>query len=91
MAVRRGFWFQARMVRVVDADTIYVDPLIYPQDVFLRIRLKDRWEVELDEEGSDAIIERVKLEFPEGSLLDLTNTRSHWTHNRLEARVDKVP
>lgn len=78
------------MVRVVDPDTIYVDPLVYPQDTFLRIRLKDRWEVEAGEPGADEIMAMVLKEFPVGSLLDLTNTRSHWSYGRLEARVDRV-
>jgi endonuclease YncB( thermonuclease family) len=84
-----GFRFGATVKRVVDGDTILVDPQIYPMDTLLRVRLKDAFEPEAGEEGGEEATERARAMFPEGSSVVLTNTRSRFTYGRLEARVDK--
>ncbi len=83
-----GFSFQAYIVRWIDADTVLLDPQIYPQDTFLRVRLKDVWAPEVGEDGQDVALEKAQSMFPFGSKVVLTNTRIKWTFGRLEARVD---
>ncbi len=83
------YYFRARIVRWIDADTVLVDPLVYREDIFLRVRLRDRWEPEIGENGADLALEQAiaTLGLP-GDYVWLTNTRHHWTYGRLEARVD---
>lgn len=83
-----GFSFTARMVRIVDGDTAVVDPSIYPPDTNMRVRFKDVFAPETDEEGGAEATEAAMKMFPVGSFLVLTNTRSHFSFGRLEARVD---
>jgi hypothetical protein len=82
------FMFRAQVVRWIDADTVLVDPHIYPRDVYLRVRLKDRWEPEIGEVGEDAAREAAMRMFPIRSTVVLTNNHVKWTYGRLEARVD---
>lgn len=83
--------FTAQIVRWVDADTVLVDPRVYIQDVYLRVRLRDRWEVEIGEEGHEEALARAKAELGDtGDWLRITNTRHVWTYGRLEARVDRA-
>ena len=83
-----GFTFEATVVRVIDGDTILVDPMIYPQDQNLRVRFKDAFAPERNEAGWNEAKDNAKVIFPTGITVVLTNTRSKWTYNRLEARVD---
>ncbi len=83
-----GFSFQAYIVRFIDADTVLVDPQIYPQDSFLRVRLKDVWAPEVGDEGQDLALAKAQAMFPVGSKAALTNTRIKWTYGRIEARMD---
>jgi endonuclease YncB( thermonuclease family) len=83
-----GFSFEATVTRWIDGDTVLVDPQVYPQDTFLRVRLKDVWEPERGEEGEDLARAKAEAAFPVGSRVSLTNTRVRWTYWRLEARVD---
>jgi len=83
-----GFSFLAYVVRFIDADTVLVDPQVYIQDVFLRVRLKDVWEPEIGEDGEDLARRKAEVAFPVGSKVSLTNTRIKWTYGRIEARVD---
>ncbi len=83
-----GFSFGATVTRWIDADTVLIDPQVYPQDVFLRVRLKDVWAPEVGEEGEDLARAKAEAAFPVGSTVLLTNTRARWTYWRLEARVD---
>lgn len=82
------FTFGARVVRVIDGDTILVDPDVYPQDTHLRVRFRDVFAPERGEEGYEEANGRARLAFPEGSRISLRNDRSRWTYGRLEARVD---
>ena len=83
------FFVKARITDWVDADTVEVHPLITPYGINLRVRLKDRWEPERDEEGHDLALEKAKaLLGDEDDYVRITNTRHHWTNGRLEARVD---
>lgn len=84
------FILYARVERWIDADTVLVDPSVYPQDTYLRVRLKDRWEPEIGEEGEDVARREAEATFPPDSRVVLTNARHHWTYGRLEARVDKA-
>ena len=83
-----GFSFEASVARWVDADTVLVDPSVYPMDTFLRVRLKDVWEPEIGEAGEDLARAKAEAAFPVGSRVSLTNARVRWTFWRLEARVD---
>ncbi len=83
-----GFSFGATVIRWVDADTVLVDPPIYPQDTGLRVRLKDVWEPEIGEDGEDLARAKAEAAFPVGSKVLLTNTRVRWTYWRLEACLD---
>lgn len=82
------FSFGARVVRIIDGDTVLVDPMIYPQDTFLRVRFRDRFAPEPDQPGGEDASEQAEAMFPAGVEVTLVNTRSRWTYNRLEARVD---
>ena len=83
-----GFSFGATITRWIDADTVLVDPSVYPMDTFLRVRLKDAWQPETGEDGEDLARAKAEATFPVGSRVVLTNTRVHWTFWRLEARLD---
>lgn len=87
---KNKYHFKAMVMRWVDADTVLVDPQVYPQDVYLRVRLKDAWEPEIGEDGEDRARIKAVRTFPPGSWVNLTNTRIKWTYGRLEARVDRV-
>lgn len=82
------FSFGAKVVRVIDGDTALVDPEIYPQDQFLRVRFKDVWAAEMSEEGGEKAKQLAEQEFPEGARVKLTNTHIRWIYGRLEARID---
>ena len=83
-----GFSFEASVVRWVDADTVLLDPTVYPMDTFLRVRLKDVWEPEIGEAGEDLARAKAEAAFPVGSKVLLSNDRVRWTFWRLESRVD---
>ncbi len=85
-----GFIFFGTVIRVIDGDTILIDPQIYPQDQFMRVRLKDAWAAETGEDGSETATEEARKMFPVGCRVRVTNSRTHWTFGRLEARVDRT-
>lgn len=86
------FELRGRIVRYVDADTIEVHPFILPAGHNLRIRLKDVWLAE-DEDDPDEhariLAEQVSLLGDVGGVVKLANTRHHHSFGRLEARVDR--
>jgi hypothetical protein len=90
------FEFGAKIVRVIDGDSAIVDSYVTKQDEVTRIRFKDRFSAELDDPDATqrdiAAAEKKAAEemFPVGCEVKLTNTRAHWTYDRLEARVDRT-
>lgn len=83
------FYFLARVLDVVDGDTIDVHPLVYRRMIDLRVRFKDTFAPEDGEPGAEEATRQAREMFPPGSLVVLTNTRHRWTYERLEARVDR--
>lgn len=82
------FKMKARIVRWIDADTVLVHPMVYRQDIDLRVRLKDVWM--MDPPDGEELRRQIELLGDVGGYVWLTNTRHHWTYGRLEARVDKA-
>jgi endonuclease YncB( thermonuclease family) len=85
-----AFYFRAKVVRVLDGDTIIVDPGIYKQDEVLRVRFKGVFAPELREDGGEEAKRRAEEMFPAGCEVVLTNTRVRWTYGRLECVVARV-
>lgn len=83
----RAFEFWAKVVRIIDGDTVLVDPPIYPGDQQVRIRLKYIEAPERGEPGYNEFRDRTAKRYPVGSWVKVFNNRVHWTHNRLEAHV----
>ncbi len=83
------FGVKARITDWIDADTVEVHPLITPYGINVRVRLKDRYEPERDEEGHDLALERAKAQIgDEDDYVRMKNDRHHWDRGRLEARLD---
>ena len=85
--------FKARIERYIDADTLEVHPLVTPPGINLRIRLKDAWIVENEEDPEEharILAEQKTLLGDVGDHVWVTNTRHHWTWGRLESRLDAV-
>lgn len=83
------FSVKARITDWLDADTVEVHPLITPYGINVRVRLKDRYEPETDEEGHDLALEKARAEIGDvDEWVHMTNTRHHWDRGRLEARLD---
>lgn len=78
------------MVRVINGDAILVDPSVYPTDTNMRIRLRFVDAPERGEPGYEEAKEDLKRDLPVGSKLSVENDRVHWTHNRLEAIVERM-
>ncbi len=78
----------AYVVRVVDGDTALVKPQVYRPNIFVYIRFKDVWSPDSYEGGYEEAKAEAQKEFPVGCRVTLTNTAIHWSHERLEARVD---
>ncbi len=83
-----GYKFDAYVVRVIDGDSVVVDPQIYKQDEVLRVRLKDVFAPEPGEEGASEALAAARAMFPETSRVTITNTAVKWSFNRLVARLD---
>lgn len=84
------FHMEATIKRWVDADTLDVHPKPYRHNIDLRVRLKDSWAVEIGEIGHEEALKVAKLTIGDvGDEVILTNTRHHWTWERLECRVDR--
>lgn len=84
-----GFWFKGTVVRWIDADTVLVDSQIHPDYTYTPIRLKDRWEPEIGEDGEDIARAKAEAMFPPGCLVRMTNTKAERSFLRIVARVDR--
>ena len=85
------FLMKCRIVMWVDADTVEVHPLVTPYGINLRIRLKDVWAPEWNEEGHDVALRKAKaLLGDQGDYVLVTNTVHRHTQGRLEARVQQL-
>jgi hypothetical protein len=87
------FRFKARIVEWIDADTVEVHPIYETAAHNRRIRLKDAWIVEDEDDAAEhARILREQIIFL-GDVDDLVwvaNTRHQKTNERIEARVDRA-
>jgi hypothetical protein len=87
------FFFKARILGYVDADTMDVRFLGEGPGRHWRIRLKDAWIVEDEddpEEHARILGEQKQLIGDGGDLVWIRNHRHNRTNERLEARVDKA-
>jgi hypothetical protein len=85
------FELRGRIIDWVDADTLEMHPFILPAGFNLRIRLKDAWIVEDEDDPieHDRILrEQIAMIGDVGNVVKIVNTRHHHTFGRLEARVD---
>lgn len=81
---------KCRIILWVDADTLELHPLITPPGVNIRVRLKDRWEPEVHDDGHDLALDKAKLELGwEMAHVIITNTVHDYDQGRLIARVDR--
>ncbi len=87
------FRIKCRIVEWIDADTVEVHPIYETAGHNRRIRLKDAWIIERNEDPQEH--ERILLQQmitigPVGALVWIANDRHHHTFYRIEARVDGV-
>jgi hypothetical protein len=86
-----AFLKRARVVRWIDPDTVLVDPLDTKTDEVTRVRLKDAYLPEKGTETAAELTAKAERDFPLESYVWLTNERHHFSHDRLEARIDPAP
>ena len=85
------FSVKARITDWIDADTVEVHPLITPYGINVRVRLKDRYAVEDEDDPEEhgRVLALAKAEIGDvDDWVRMTNTRHHWDRGRLEARLD---
>ena len=85
------FSVKARITDWIDADTVEVHPLVTPYGINVRVRLKDAWIVEDEDdpvEHARILAEQKALIGDVDGYVRMTNTRHRWTSGRLEARLD---
>ena len=86
-----AFFFRARIVAWIDADTVEVHPLLLAAGLNLRIRLKDVWAIEDEDDPVQhaLVLAQAKAIIGDtGGLVHCKNYRHLLTYGRLEARVD---
>jgi hypothetical protein len=87
------FELQGRIIRYVDADTLEIHPFILPAGFNLRVRLRDAWIVEDEddpEEHARILKEQIAIIGDVGAVVGMVNTRHHFSWGRLEARLDPL-